>query len=311
MRMKKIWTLLTNHFRTDFNAGLYFSILFFLALSITINYTLDLEDGIIDRDVGKPIRILWYFLLYSFSYYGSTLIVLAFTQKLSMLRSLRFWMLTSTGLGILSWNVGFPYLTPIVRFVMPDYRVFSWAYTTGSNLVNFLTTALPLFLVVFVLRDRERFGVTRKNVDLTPYLWLLLTIVPMVTLASFEPGFANYYPSYKTNTVAATLHWPAFLPPLIYEIAYGLDFFNVEFMFRGFMVIGLTHLLGKEAILPMVCTYCFLHFGKPIGESISSIFGGYVLGVVAFYTRNIWGGVMVHMGLAWMMELAAYLQKSI
>lgn len=307
--MRKIWTLLKNHVHTDFKAGLYLSIFIFLTVSIAINYTLDLEDGIIDKDVGKPIRILWYFLLYGFSYYGSSIIVLAFAGKLQLLRSLRFWLLTGTGLAILSWNVGFPYLTPIVRFVIPDYRVFSWAYTTGSNLVNFFTTALPLFLVAFALKDPERFGVTRKNVDLTPYFWLLLIIVPMITIASFEPGFANYYPTYKTNTVATTMNWPPYLPPLLYEVAYGMDFFNVEFMFRGFMVIGLTHLLGKEVILPMVCTYCFLHFGKPMGESISSIFGGYILGVVAFYTRNIWGGVIVHMGLAWMMELAAYLQK--
>jgi hypothetical protein len=105
------------------------------------------------------------------------------------------------------------------------------------------------------------------------------------------------------------MNWPALIPPFIYEVLYGMDFFNVEFLYRGFFVIGMAKVLGKEAILPMVCSYCFLHFGKPLGESISSIFGGYMLGVVAFYTRNIWGGVMVHIGLAWMMELAAFLQK--
>ena len=102
---------------------------------------------------------------------------------------------------------------------------------------------------------------------------------------------------------------PAWLPMAIYEFVYGLDFFNTEFLFRGFMIIGLAHILGKDTIVPMLVTYCFLHFGKPVGEAISSIVGGYILGVIAFYTRSIWGGVMVHAGLAWMMELAAYLQK--
>jgi hypothetical protein len=308
--MRKLWAILSKHIQLDFNPLLYLSVGLFLAISIFVNYSLDLEDSVIDKDAGKPIRILWYLLLYGYAYYGATLITLHFTGKLSLLKTKRFWLLTLVGLIILSWNVGFPYLTPITQAVIPNGRIFSWAYSSGSNVINFFTTALPLLLVSLILKDKERFGANQHQVDLSPYYWLLLVIVPMITIASFEPGFKNYYPTYKANTVAEILQWPSFLPVVIYEIVYGLDFFNVEFMFRGFLVIGLSHLLGKEAILPMVCTYCFLHFGKPIGESISSIFGGYILGVVAFYTRNIWGGVIVHMGLAWMMELAAFVQKN-
>ena len=51
-----------------------------------------------------------------------------------------------------------------------------------------------------------------------------------------------------------------------------------------------------------------LHFGKPLGECISSVFGGYILGVIALYSRNIWGGVVLHMGVAALMELAAFSQ---
>ena len=309
--MQKIWVLLKKHPREDFSGGLYLSIAVLLALSITINYMIDLEDGIIDKDVGKPIRVLWYFLLFGFAYHTAAVITLYFNGRLNLLRSANYWVYTTIGLVILSWNVGFPYLTAVVRWVLPDYRVFSWAYSTGSNLINFLTNAAPLFFVMLLTRKPDSLGVTCKNVDLKPYGWILLILVPIVAIGSFEPGFKNYYPTYRPNAVAEAMHWPMWLPPLLYELAYGLDFFNVEIMFRGFMVIGLSQWLGKDAILPMVVTYCFLHFGKPVGEAISSIAGGYVLGVLAFYTRNIWGGVLVHMGLAWMMELAAWLQKNI
>jgi hypothetical protein len=57
--------------------------------------------------------------------------------------------------------------------------------------------------------------------------------------------------------------------------------------------------------------YCTLHFGKPMGEAVSSVFGGYILGVVAYETRSIWGGVIVHIGIAWMMEIIAFAQKSL
>jgi hypothetical protein len=307
--VRKIWDMLRNHLREDFNWRLYTLIAVFLGICITTNYAINLENAVIDRHAGKPIRILLYFLLYSTAYYGGAIPAIAFAGKTELFRSKKFWIWSLAGLIILSANVGFPYNTQLVGLITDNSRLFTWAYRIVANLSNFLCSALPLFILAYVLKDKELFGVNRLRVDLSPYYQILLVLAPMIAIASFEPGFKNYYPSYKTNNVAEAMNWPEFVPPLLYEIAYGLDFFNVEFMFRGFLVIGMSKVLGKEAILPMVCAYCFLHFGKPIGECVSSVFGGYVLGVVAFYTRNIWGGVMVHIGLAWMMEVAAFLQK--
>jgi hypothetical protein len=51
-----------------------------------------------------------------------------------------------------------------------------------------------------------------------------------------------------------------------------------------------------------------LHFGKPMGEAVSSIFGGFILGVIALYSRSILGGVIIHLGVAWLMEFTAWCQ---
>jgi hypothetical protein len=64
--------------------------------------------------------------------------------------------------------------------------------------------------------------------------------------------------------------------------------------------------VGKAAILPMACFYCTIHFGKPLGECISSYFGGMILGIVVYHTRSIFGGLMVHLGIAWLMEIGGY-----
>ena len=32
-----------------------------------------------------------------------------------------------------------------------------------------------------------------------------------------------------------------------------------------------------------------------------------LLGIVVYNTRSVFGGLMVHLGIAWMMELAGYL----
>ena len=56
----------------------------------------------------------------------------------------------------------------------------------------------------------------------------------------------------------------------------------------------------------MAVLYCMLHINKPMGEAISSIFGGYILGVIALSQRHILGGCIVHIGIAGLMEVMAY-----
>jgi membrane protease YdiL (CAAX protease family) len=93
---------------------------------------------------------------------------------------------------------------------------------------------------------------------------------------------------------------------LLYELSYGSDFFTIELFFRGFLILGFLKYAGKDAILPMACFYCAIHFGKPMAECISSYFGGIILGIVVYNTRSIAGGLLVHLGIAWLMELGGY-----
>lgn len=315
--MKKIWKLLKGHLEADFNWKLYSIIGLFLGLSIFINYTLNLENGGIDIHSGNPIRIPLYFLLHCVAYFGVTVVVFSFNGGFHHFHSPRYWAITLLGILILSCNLGFPYLTKLTVFISSNstYQLFRWIFGVTHNLINFLIQAIPLFVLAwFMEKKRENFGVNRNNIDLSPYWQILMVVAPLVIIASFEAGFKNYYPVYKRYEITDANN-PTDIPTLAFalgfELAYGMDFFNVEFLFRGMMVIGVSQLIGKEAILPMVASYCFLHFGKPVGECISSIFGGYILGVVAFYTRNVWGGVIVHVGLAWMMEIMAFIHRAI
>ncbi len=309
--MLKLWNILKDHIKEDFNWLQYAITVAFLAICISINYSINLEVGIIDSYLGKPIRILWYFLLSAVGYYGGLIITLYFKNKLTLLSSPKVWILTLIGISILAWSNGFPYYNKIMSIFFNPSPFYYYLSINLYLIRNLLTIALPLFIVGLFFKEEKFFGLTYKNVDLKPYWILLLLMLPLVVMGSFDVGFQSYYPTYKPNTIAELLHLPSFIPPLIYELFYGLDFLNVEFLFRGFFVIGLTHVLGKETIVPMVCAYCFLHFGKPIGETLSSIIGGYVLGVISFYKRNIWGGFMIHAGIAWMMEIAAFLQKTL
>jgi len=98
---------------------------------------------------------------------------------------------------------------------------------------------------------------------------------------------------------------------VFYEVSYGIDFLTIEFFFRGFLVLAFVRFAGQEAILPMAAFYCSIHFGKPLAECISSFFGGLILGIIVYHTRSIWGGLMIHLGIAWLMEAGAVIGNSI
>jgi hypothetical protein len=308
--VKNILSLIKNHIRQDFQFPYYLSLGLFLFISLIINYTIDLENHLIDGYTSNPIRILLYFTLYAFGYYTSCLLVSSFKKEKEFWRSRVFWVFSLFGLLILSLDRGFPYQQSLVNAFHLPYSVYTWVYKMTSQVLSFLLVFTPL-LLFYWRKDKVEsgfYGLTKRS-NVSPYLYLLLAVAPIIIVSSFYDSFTNYYPIYKTNQVAEVWHWPAFVPVILFELFYGFDFLNVELVYRGFFVLGMVQILGKHSIMPMVTIYCFLHFGKPVGEAISSIFGGYVLGIVALYTRSIWGGILIHVGVAWMMEVAAYVAK--
>ena len=141
------------------------------------------------------------------------------------------------------------------------------------------------------------FGTGLKNANLQPYFILLVLMIPLLLVSGMSDDFQKVYP--KLQLVGYPDSWPKIL---FFEICYGIDFFTIELFFRGFAVLAFIKYAGKNAILPMAVFYCAIHFGKPLAECISSYFGGLILGAIVYNTRSIWGGLVVHLGIAWMME---------
>ena len=153
-------------------------------------------------------------------------------------------------------------------------------------------------------------GLTTRGFNARPYFFLLLLLVPVIVLASTQPDFLRVYPKVKNIAFLNGHAHPIWPWRLLYEFYYGLDFLSIELFFRGLLVIGLARYAGATAILPMAVFYCTIHFGKPLGECITSFFGGLILGVLAMRTRSILGGLMVHLGMAWMMEVGGWIGGS-
>jgi hypothetical protein len=169
-----------------------------------------------------------------------------------------------------------------------------------------------LLFITWKLFDNKQtfYGLKTKGMDWKPYLLMLLIMIPLIAAASTQPDFLAVYP--KMKTVAGVYNEPGmqWWHKLFFEISYGTDFITIELFFRGFLILAFIKWAGKDAILPMACFYCTIHFGKPMGECISSYFGGIILGVIVYHTRSILGGLIVHLGIAWLMELGGYIGNS-
>jgi membrane protease YdiL (CAAX protease family) len=130
------------------------------------------------------------------------------------------------------------------------------------------------------------------------YAALFAAILPVIVGASFTAPFQHTYPFYKL----AARSWTDLAA---WEAMYALSFLALEFFFRGFLLFALRRPFGANAIFVMCVPYCMIHFHKPVAEVVGAIFAGIILGTLALRTRSIWCGVLIHVSVAWTMDLLA------
>lgn len=307
--MRKIYEYLREHLRTDFHRGLYLYVTLFLTVTIWINYRIDFEDTVLDAYFHQPISYLYYTAFYAFAYYGVA-VPLLWVRQSKALSNPHFWLKSLAFLFLLGAGEALDWHFPLSEYLFSSDWDAYYFRKIATKVKRFVIWLPALALLTYAYRDYGfgLYGLRLKAFDPIPYLWMLLGMLPLIIAASFLPDFLETYPIFKFWKYQSAFGLTTTEMFWIHEGFYGLSFLTVELMFRGALVIGMAKLLGKEAILPMVATYAFLHFGKPAGETISSIFGGYILGVISLRTQNLLGGCMVHIGIAWMMNAAAYFQ---
>lgn len=178
-----------------------------------------------------------------------------------------------------------------------------YLWWTGCHFVTFIL--LPWLVIRLLLRERMRDQGWRWNQvgeHWRGYLLLLSPILVFVVLVSMGEDFVNHYPFYHH----AGRSW---LDLLLWELLYLSQFVFLEFFFRGFMLNALRPAIGANAIWVMCVPYLMIHFPKLWLEATGAILFGLFLGILALQSRSIWGGVLVHAGVALSMDLAALLRK--
>lgn len=178
-----------------------------------------------------------------------------------------------------------------------------YVWWTACHLLTFIL--LPWLVIRFLFREKMldfgwRWHQTSQH--WRGYLLLLSPILVFVLLVSQGEDFVHHYPFYAH----AGRSWLDFL---LWELLYISQFVFLEFFFRGFMLQALRPALGANAIWVMCVPYLMIHFPKLWLEATGAILFGLFLGILALQSRSIWGGVMVHAGVALSMDLAALAQK--
>ena len=308
--MKQIIQEIRDFIKEEFNIWIYSYTVIFLAIAIILNYTYNFENAYIDSFYGKPMGMFIYIPFYGFAYFSILIPLLIIKKRTYKLKQPEFWVKIITILVIFSVTIGFYQYYGYIAEYKKNYKEYFYLILVISNLKRII----PFLIVFYILKriyDKDMnhlYGFRYKGINYRPFFVLLAMVMPLIIWASFFKSFQHSYPQFKFWYFGNIFGLNTFEKISIFEVAYGLDFVSIELLFRGALIVGMIKVLGKDAILPMVAMYVFIHFGKPPGECISSFFGGFILGVHSYYRKNIFAGIIIHLGIAYLMEIAAITQ---
>lgn len=306
--MKKVIGLIRKYFKEHFSATYFTAIVLFTSVLVAIEYRYDVERNYMDWEPDSITRLLRYIMMYGIAFGGAYLLYV-FTRHRKNLLSWKLWAMVFLGVVVFSVRTWFHQYTVFTQQVPVDYQTVANKYVINLQGLIFIFIPVSIYWFFADRKEQALYGFKTKDVLLKPYFLLLLMMLPLIVGAATQPDFLQTYPRVFKLGLPENAPYKALLS-FLYEVCYATDFITTEFFFRGFLILAFARYAGPHAILPMCVFYVTIHFGKPLGETISSFFGGWLLGILAYETRSIYGGIIVHLGIALMMEVVAYLAVS-
>jgi len=149
-----------------------------------------------------------------------------------------------------------------------------------------LYLAVPLVIILFIFRENPKeFGFTFGDwkAGLAIAAIGILFMAPIIYyLGSSDESVKAYYQPFTKG-----LPWTTFL-----------DLIGWEFLFRGWILFGYARKFGAEALWLQAVPFALMHNGKPEVETLSTIFGGFAFGWVAYRTKSFVWPFLIHWFIA-------------
>ena len=141
---------------------------------------------------------------------------------------------------------------------------------------------IPMAIIVFIFKEKPAdFGFQLGDWK----LGLLLTILSIIVISPvlWIIGHADLSMQKYYKDMLPGLPWTAFA-----------DLFGWEFIFRGWLLFGYAKKFGPEALWLQAVPFALVHIGKPEIETLSTIFGGFIFGWVAWKTKSFVYPLLIH-----------------
>jgi len=179
----------------------------------------------------------------------------------------------------LDWKIATLTIVSTTLLILDKYHSF-----TSSKLIDrtILYLLIPLFLIIFIFRENPaaygfQLGDWKTGIKLTTLAILLMTPI-LWWLTRADGAMQSYYDGYF-----AGLPWNTFF-----------DLLGWEFLFRGFLLFGYARKFGAEALWLQAVPFAIAHVGKPEIETLSTIFGGFIFGWIAWRSKSFIYPFLIH-----------------
>ncbi len=159
---------------------------------------------------------------------------------------------------------------------------------TASKLLDrtLLFLLVPLLVIWVGFRESPRaygFRLGNWRVGLPLTLGAMLAMTPILWLlvradASMQGFYAPEVGGLPWNTFWDLLGW--------------------EFFFRGWLLCGYLRALGPAALWLQAVPFALAHIGKPESETLSTIFGGFAFGWIAWKSESFLYPFLIHWYIA-------------
>lgn len=158
------------------------------------------------------------------------------------------------------------------------HKIFESKY--WDRVLLYLVIPLAITLVFFRENPREYgFRLGDWKLGLTYTLLGVILMAPVIYyLGHDNEAMRKYYEKYVTG-----LPWTTFL-----------DLVGWEFFFRGWILFAYARKFGNEALWLQAVPFALAHIGKPEVETLSTIFGGFAFGWVAWRTKSFVYPFLIH-----------------
>ena len=154
-----------------------------------------------------------------------------------------------------------------------------WWKAADRTILYFI---IPMLFILVVFRENPReYGFTLGDwrAGLVITIGAVIIIAPILWLVvHFSTGMQDYY-----RPSLSGLPWSTFA-----------DLFGWEFIFRGWILFGYTRRFGPEALWLQAVPFALAHIGKDPVETLSTIFGGFLFGWVAYRTKSFVYPFLIH-----------------